>query len=421
MSTTAGPWSAAPTAATLSYQYTLKAAIAHTGASASESTDGIALIVTDRTTAAATATGTLTVRIVDDTPTARADAASVTTGTPAGRETRGQVVTALGAGDVADRIGADTVAAPITGVAAAGVSGTPGVSLAGTYGRLELAASGAYTYRADASNQAVALLGPGSTLVDVFDYTVTDADGDTSTTTITITLRGEAPPQPPTSQPRGGEGERHDLFRFVDLRRLERPAMEPSLHVQNAVRETAAGTLEHGRLIQGLALPPGSEIHSDSLSIPDSMDPAEHVTRDGVRYSRQLLADGQERPGSLGNVYVVGNQSLFDPFTPFGLREVVAAAPEEAVRVAHDEPLPVADRSLQSEAGRGAPAMAQDGTSAPRAAPPAPWTGFTQQLRQVALERALVREGQSPSTLPRVVHAPAAVATEGARTLARAG
>jgi hypothetical protein len=65
--------------------------------------------------------------------------------------------------------------------------------------------------------------------------------------------------------------------------------------------------------------------------------------------------------------------------------------------------------------------VAQDGTSASRAMPPAPWTGFTQQLRQVALERALVREGQSPSTLPRVVHAPAAVATEGARTLARAG
>lgn len=420
LTVTAGA-AAAPTAATLSYQYTLKAAIAHTGASASESIDGIALIVTDRTTAAATATGTLTVGIVDDTPTARADAASVTTGTPAGRETRGQVVTALGAGDVADRLGADTVAAPITGVAAAGVSGTPGVPLAGTYGRLELAASGAYTYRADASNQAVALLGPGSTLVDVFDYTVTDADGDTSTTTLTITLRGEAQPQPPTSQPQVVEGERHDLFRFVDLRRPERLAMEPSLHVQNAVRETTAGTLEHGRLIQGLALPPGSEIHSDSLSIPDSMDPTEHVSRDGVRYSRQLLADGQERPGSLGNAYVVGNQSLFDPFTPFGLREVVAALPEEAVRVAREEPLPVADQSLQLEAGRGAPAMAQDGPSAPRAAPPAPWTGFTQQLRQVALERALVREGQSSPALPRVVHAPVAVAAEGARTLARAG
>lgn len=229
------------------------------------------------------------------------------------------------------------------------------------------------------------------------------------------------PQRPPASQPQVVEGERHDLFRFVDLRRPERPAMEPSLHVQHAVRETAAGTLEHGRLIQGLALPPGSEIHSDSLSVPDSMDPAEHVSRDGVRYSRQLMADGQERPGSLGNAYVVGNQSLFDPFTPFGLREVVAALPEEAVRVARDEPLPVADRSLQLEAVRGAPAMAQDGTSAPRAALTAPWTGFTQQLRQVALERALVREGQSPSTLPRVVHAPATVAMEGARTLARAG
>jgi hypothetical protein len=201
--------------------------------------------------------------------------------------------------------------------------------------------------------------------------------------------------------------------------------MEPSLHVQNAVRETAVGRLEHARLIQGLALPPGSEIHSESLTIPDSMDPTAHVSRDGVRYSLQLLADGQERPGSLGNVYVIGNQSLFDPFSPFGVREAIAAAPEEAVRAARDEPPPVADRSLQPEE-RGAPGMAQDGTSAPYAGPPAlsaPWTGFTQQLRQVALERALVREGQSSPMLPRVVYAPAAAATaaiEGARTLARA-
>jgi hypothetical protein len=68
--------------------------------------------------------------------------------------------------------------------------------------------------------------------------------------------------------------------------------------------------------------------------------------------------------------------------------------------------------------------VAQEGTNATRAVtlgPPAPWTGFTQQLRQVALERALVREGQSSPTLPRVVHAPAAATTEGARTLARAG
>jgi hypothetical protein len=286
-----------------------------------------------------------------------------------------------------------------------------------------MAASGAYVYRADAANPAVAVLGPGRTLVDVFDYTITDADGDTSTTTLSITLRGDAVPLPASGADRPVEGERRDPLRPFDMRRSVNAPMEPSLHVQNAVRETAAGTLEHARLIQGLALPPGSEIHSDSLSIPDSMDPTEHVSRDGVRYSRQLLADGQERPGSLGNVYVVGNQTLFDPFSPFGTREVVAAGAEAAVLAAQDGAPPVAERPPQPGEGTGAPALAQDGTGAVRAVPLAPWTGFTQQLRQVALERALVREGQSSPMLPRVVHAPAAAttaATEGARTLARA-
>ncbi|MCA3105381.1 MAG: DUF4347 domain-containing protein [Rhodocyclaceae bacterium] len=414
---------AAPTSARVLFSYTLDAAQLQSGGS--ESLDTLALRAVDASSAAASGSGALGVAIIDDLPAARADSVVVVAGTTAAAlQVAGNVVTRAAAGDASDRVGADAVAAPVTALSAGGVAVTPGTALAGLYGRLEMAASGAYVYRADAANPAVAALGPGRTLVEVFDYTITDADGDTSSTTLSITLRGDAVPLPAPGTDRSVEGDRRDPFRPFDMRRSVNLPMEPSLHVQNAVRATAAGTLEHGRLIQGLALPPGSEIHSDSLSIPDSMDPTEHVSHDGVRYSRQLLADGQERPGSLGNAYVVGNQSLFDPFSPFGLREAIAAAPEEAVRVARDEPLPVADRSWQAEEGPGANAVAQEGTNATRAVtlgPPAPWTGFTQQLRQVALERALVREGQSSPTLPRVVHAPAAATTEGARTLARAG
>ena len=432
LTVTAGAASA-PTVASLAYQYTLKAAIAHAGASADESADDIALLVTDKTTAAATATGTLTVRIVDDTPTARADSASVTTGTPAGRQTRGQVVTALGSGDVADRLGADVAAAPVTGLAAGGVAGTPGVSLDGAYGALELAASGAYTYRANASNPAVALLSPGATLVDVFNYTITDADGDTSTTTLTVTLRGEALPQPPTSQGRVVEGERHDRFVYVDPRRLEPLAMDPGLHVQNAVRETAAMALELARLIQGLPQAPGSEIHSESLSLPDSMDPTEHVSRDGVRYSRDLLAASQERPGSLGNAFIIGTQTLFDGFSPFAPdhRSPLSAAPNAGSMATTDAPiargefprLQAADRTGErgaspdgSDSARTAsdPEFAPDGTALARgnsieavAIPPSATLGtsaaFSQQLRQVALERAGLREGQQVLAIQKVV------------------
>jgi VCBS repeat-containing protein len=418
---------AAPTSARVLFSYTLDAAQLQPGAT--QSLDTLALQATDASSAAASGVGALGVAIIDDLPEARADTAAVVAGTTAAAlQTAGNVVVAGAAGDASDRIGADTVAAPVTALSAGGLAGTPGTALSGRYGQLQMAASGAYVYRADAANPAVAVLGPGRTLVDVFDYTITDADGDTSTTTLSITLRGDAVPLPASGADRPVEGERRDPFRPFDMRRSVNAPMEPSLHVQNAVRETAAGTLEHARLIQGLALPPGSEIHSESLSIPDSMDPTEHVSRDGVRYSRQLLADGQERPGSLGNVYVVGNQTLFDPFSPFGTREVVAAGAEAAVLAAQDAAPAVAERPPQPGEDTGAPALAQDGTGtgtgAARAVPVAPWTGFTQQLRQVALERALVREGQSSPMLPRVVHAPAAAttaATEGARTLARAG
>ncbi|MBL8157879.1 MAG: hypothetical protein JNM70_27335, partial [Anaerolineae bacterium] len=126
-----------PTAGTLAYTYTLKARLDHTGAV--DSTDPIALSVLDA--GGGTSTGTLTVRIVDDVPTANADANSVSEGTTtATTSTSGNVFGSTGASasDSTDRIGADTTATPVTAVSFGATAGTVGSALAGAYGALTL-------------------------------------------------------------------------------------------------------------------------------------------------------------------------------------------------------------------------------------------------------------------------------------------
>jgi VCBS repeat-containing protein len=62
-----------------------------------------------------------------------------------------------------------------------------------SYGSINIAANGSYTYVIDDSNAAVqALRLNGQTLDDVFTYTVTDAGGLTSTTQVTVTVSVDA-------------------------------------------------------------------------------------------------------------------------------------------------------------------------------------------------------------------------------------
>jgi VCBS repeat-containing protein len=175
-----------PTAGTLSYTYTLDHAVSQPGAT--HSPDNIALTVTDA--GGGTATGTLVVDIVDDVPTAHADTGSVNED---GAAVTGNVVTGAG-GAVADHLGADATATPVSGVAAGvtggTVSGNVGSGVAGQYGALTLNADGSYSYAVDNTNAAVNALKNGDTLTDVYTYTITDADGDTSSTTLTITIHG---------------------------------------------------------------------------------------------------------------------------------------------------------------------------------------------------------------------------------------
>ncbi|WP_143736662.1 beta strand repeat-containing protein, partial [Erythrobacter dokdonensis] len=138
------------------------------------------------------ATASLDVRIIDDVPTANADADSVTEDGPLVAD--GNVLTGTGGSDanttdgVADLRGAD--GASVTAVAFGATTGTVGTALAGLYGTLTLNADGSYSYVLDNNNPLVQGLAAGETLTEVFTYTITDGDGDTATTTLTITING---------------------------------------------------------------------------------------------------------------------------------------------------------------------------------------------------------------------------------------
>ncbi|RYY64132.1 MAG: hypothetical protein EOO24_56670, partial [Comamonadaceae bacterium] len=172
------------TGGSLSYTYTLKTSLSQPAATATN--DTIALVVSDAS--AATSSGTLTVQIVDDAPTARPDTTSLTEDAPV-NIVSGNVVTT---GPGADRLGADggALAGPVTAVSFGAITGTVGTSLATAYGAVVLNADGSYTYTLNNANPTVNALKDGQTLTEVVSYTVTDRDGDTSTTTLTITIDG---------------------------------------------------------------------------------------------------------------------------------------------------------------------------------------------------------------------------------------
>jgi VCBS repeat-containing protein len=157
------------------YSYTLT-----TNTSGDTTADTFNVVVTDSDGDAAS--DTLTIDIVDDVPTARDDADSVTEDGPLTAD--GNVLTGSGGTDtnttdgVADTPGADGAQVTTTGI------------FAGQYGTLTLNADGSYSYVLDNANTAVQGLSAGQTLTETFGYTITDGDTDTSTATLTITING---------------------------------------------------------------------------------------------------------------------------------------------------------------------------------------------------------------------------------------
>lgn len=273
ITTTSGP-SAAPTAASIAYTYTLKARLDHTGGTAIESTDIVALTVTDASSQSNN--GTLTLGIIDDTPTARNDTNAITRGNAS---VSGNAITAGGG---IDRQGADT-AATATGISHDAAAGVIGVPRAGTYGSLTLAANGSYSYALNNSHPTVASLRFGESLTDTFTYTITDADGDSSTATIRITINGSndglpplpSPPAvPPTAVPPIVSQPIVSPFSVVP--RFSRVGFDPSLHVLNAVADSQRQLAE----IQAATFGPGGTLDKFDIvspSIEMAMDPALHV------------------------------------------------------------------------------------------------------------------------------------------------
>ncbi len=137
-------------------------------------------------------TMTVSVTDVNETPTALVDTATaveaggVSNGT-AGTNPTGNVLsndTDVDAGDTRT----------VTGVAAgtvASASTNVGSAVTGSFGSINIAADGSYTYTVDNNNATVqALRNSGQTINDVFTYTMRDTAGLTSTSQITVTIQG---------------------------------------------------------------------------------------------------------------------------------------------------------------------------------------------------------------------------------------
>ena len=142
-------------------------------------------------TATDTATLTITVLGINDTPTAVDDTDTVDEdGTVTKTGSQDDVLTDDSDPDDSATLTV-TAIQPSGGSSSNVTSGTTytnGTSVTGTYGTLVIGADGSYTYTADQS--AADDLDAGDSVTDVFTYTVTDENGATTTATITITVNG---------------------------------------------------------------------------------------------------------------------------------------------------------------------------------------------------------------------------------------
>ncbi len=127
---------------------------------------------------------TFTINGTNDAPTAVDDSGTATeTGVATGTPATGTV---LGNDTDVDR-GDNLV---VTGVSGANGMGTVGAALAGRYGVLTLSADGSYVYAADDDAAAVDALAPDQTLVDSFDYTVSDGHGGSASARLDVLIAG---------------------------------------------------------------------------------------------------------------------------------------------------------------------------------------------------------------------------------------
>ncbi|MEJ8845103.1 VCBS domain-containing protein [Variovorax rhizosphaerae] len=401
-----------PATGVLVYGYTLDRNQSH---AAGPVVDDIAVTVFDRD--GDSATGTLSIEVLDDVPLARDDLSTLPGSDPDNRATvTGNVFSPIGAGagDVPDRMGADASATPISGVSVGAQPGGPagqiGVPLRGLYGLLTLNADGRYSYTVDVANPLVVQLNEDQTLTEVYTYTLTDSDGDSSTATLTIVVRGGA-----VAIPKGDQ-----YFLYDDQNPLMTLTQDyvPALHVQPAVRESAAliQTLS-GQIGDGQGLAFGAEIQSESLRAVQNTANLQYVSRDAVAFSQQVALEGQGRARGTGNGLVVGAESLFNDFSSFepfapgvqgatgeqgvagtvaeqaGAAAPVAAADETtAEAVASKTAADAIDIRPPSERDAGLPAAvaAEPPNTAPRTLPTRGALSFSEQLAAMAARQGSV-------------------------------
>ncbi len=178
-----------------SYTYTVdnsNATVQALRTSGNTITDVFTYTMTDTAGATSTTQITVTIQGANDAPTAMADTATAVEAGGVGNGTSGTNPTGNVLTNDTDVDSGD--GKTVFGVAAGTVgsaSGSVGASVTGTYGSINIASDGSYTYTVDNSNATVqALRISGQAITDVFTYTVTDTGGLTSSTQITVTIQG---------------------------------------------------------------------------------------------------------------------------------------------------------------------------------------------------------------------------------------
>ncbi|HET8785347.1 MAG TPA: VCBS domain-containing protein, partial [Candidatus Limnocylindrales bacterium] len=167
----------------ITYSYTLG-----DNTSGDATQDVFAIVVTDDD--GDQATGSLTVNIVDDVPTARndTDTTDLVNHVATGNVMTGADTTSGAAG--ADTVGADNatltaVSSNNNGNSDSSLDSSGNLVVDGEFGSLTIKADGSYTYTAHQG-------APGGS-TEVFTYTLTDGDGDTTQATLTITNPDHTP------------------------------------------------------------------------------------------------------------------------------------------------------------------------------------------------------------------------------------
>lgn len=172
-----------PQTGTFVYSFTLDSAANH-GTGEGDNALMLALPVTASDADGDTASDTLVITIIDDTPTANPDICNATE--DISPQAQGNCLQ----DGIADRHGADG-ACTVSSIRHADTAVTVdavGALVNGLYGTLNIAQDGTYTYTLDA--QKAQSMIPSEVLSEVFTYEIRDKDGDTSLSTITIELHG---------------------------------------------------------------------------------------------------------------------------------------------------------------------------------------------------------------------------------------